>query len=59
VKRLAANPVLLLVGAIVVIDLACQEPITTVLRRNRAEAALGIAWLALHISKAPERTPFL
>jgi hypothetical protein len=56
VKRLACNPVLLMVGAVVLIDLACEEAITTVLRRNRAEAALGIAWLALHVSKAPERT---
>lgn len=49
--RLRANPVLLLVGAVVVIDLACEEPITAVLRRNRAEAAIGIAWLVAHVMK--------
>jgi hypothetical protein len=48
-------PVLALVGSIVAIDvvakLAGQDTITDVLRRNRAETFIGIAWLAVHVSK--------
>ena len=49
IRRL--NPVLALVGAVVLIDVVCHEPITAVLRRNRAEAFIGIAWLAVHVAK--------
>jgi hypothetical protein len=44
------NPMLALIGAIVIIDAIFPETITTVLRRNRAEAYIGITWLALHVS---------
>jgi hypothetical protein len=45
------NPILALVGAIVVIDVVSPVTITAVLRRNRAEAYIGLAWLAVHIGK--------
>lgn len=43
--------VLLLAGAVVVIDIVCPETITKVLRRNRGEALIGVLWLAVHIMK--------
>lgn len=46
---------LALVGSVVAIDivakLAGQDTITSILRRNRAEAFIGIVWLAVHVSK--------
>lgn len=45
------HPILALVGAVVLIDLFCDQSITSVLRRNRGEAFIGLAWLAVHILK--------
>lgn len=46
---------LTLVGAVVGIDIAAkltgQATITDILRRNRAEAYIGLVWLLVHISK--------
>jgi len=46
---------LALVGAVVAIDVAAklarQDTITAILRRNRAEAFIGIAWLTVHVAK--------
>lgn len=46
---------LALVGAVVAIDVAAklthQDTITAVLRRNRAEAFIGVLWLAVHVAK--------
>lgn len=50
-RWLRPNPILALVGAVVVIDTIAPETITKVLRRNRAEAYIGILWLAVHVSK--------
>lgn len=48
-------PVLALVGAVVVIDVAAKlfdaPTISAVLRRNKAEALIGIAWLTVHVMK--------
>lgn len=48
-------PVLALVGAVVAIDVAAKvvggDTITAVLRRNRVEALIGVAWLTLHIMR--------
>lgn len=48
-------PVLAMVGAIVTIDvvakLAGTPTITDCLRKNRAEALIGVTWLVVHISK--------
>ena len=47
--------VLALVGAIVGIDvvakLAKQDTITAILRRNKAEALIGVLWLTVHVCK--------
>lgn len=43
------NPVLALVGAVVVIDAVAPTTITAVLRKHKTEAALGLLWLAVHI----------
>jgi hypothetical protein len=52
-------PVLALVGAVVAIDvtakLAGADTITAVLRRNRAEALIGCAWLVVHITRGGRR----
>lgn len=52
-------PVLALVGAVVAIDVAAKlsggDTITAVLRRNRAEAFIGIAWLAVHVARRDGR----
>lgn len=46
---------LALVGAVVGIDIAAkltgQDTITRILRRNRAEAYIGIVWLIVHVCK--------
>lgn len=46
-------PVLLLIGAIVGIDIGAKllgkDTITAVLRRNKAEAGVGLVWLAIHV----------
>jgi hypothetical protein len=46
---------LALVGSVVVIDVAAKlaghDTITRILRRNRAEAAIGVLWLAVHVLK--------
>lgn len=46
---------LALVGAIVGIDVAAkltgQDTITGILRRNRAEALIGVLWLTVHVLK--------
>lgn len=46
---------LALVGAVVGIDVVAkltrQDTITRILRRNRAEAYIGILWLIVHVSK--------
>lgn len=49
--RTRVNPVLALVGAVVLIDVFAHETITKVLRRNRAEAFIGITWLVVHVAK--------
>jgi len=50
---------LALVGSVVAIDVAAKvaggDTITAVLRRNRAEAFIGIAWLAVHVAKRDAR----
>lgn len=50
---------LALVGAVVTIDVVAKltgrDTITTILRRNRDEAVIGLAWLTVHIWKK-ERT---
>ena len=47
--------VLVLAGAVVAIDLVAKatghDTITAVLRRNRGEAMIGVAWLAVHVGK--------
>lgn len=44
---------LVLVGAIAAIDIAAklagEKTITQVLRDNKAEAAIGMLWLAVHV----------
>lgn len=44
---------LALVGAVVTIDIAAKltkhDTITAILRRNRAEALIGVTWLTVHI----------
>lgn len=51
--------VLLLVGSVVAIDLgaklAGRDTITAELRRNRAEALIGVLWLAVHVMKEEKR----
>ena len=51
-------PVLALVGAIVAIDVVAKltgsDTITTVLRRNRAETLIGVAWLIVHVTRRTE-----
>jgi hypothetical protein len=46
---------LALVGAVVAIDVAAKltggDTITAVLRRNRAEALIGVLWLVVHVCK--------
>lgn len=46
---------LALVGAVVTIDVVAKlydgDNITAILRRNRLEAFIGVAWLAVHIAK--------
>lgn len=47
--------VLAMVGAVVAIDVIAKvcrrDTITAVLRRNRGEALVGVAWLTVHIAK--------
>lgn len=50
-KRIAVNPVLLLAGAVVIIDLVCEEAITTVFRRNRGELVPAGIWFIVHVWK--------
>lgn len=45
------HPVLALVGAVVLIDLCCHTSLTSVLRKNRLETYLVLAWLVVHIAK--------
>jgi hypothetical protein len=51
-------PVLALVGAVVAIDvvakLAGGDTITAVLRRNRLEALIGVAWLTVHVMRGDD-----
>lgn len=47
---------LALVGAVVAIDIVAKtvgdRTITQVLRENRGEAAIGLAWLIVHVYKS-------
>lgn len=51
---------LALVGAVVTIDVVAKltgkDTVTTILRRNRGEAIIGLAWLTVHVLKK-ERHP--
>lgn len=48
------NPVLALVGAVVIIDALCERSITSVLRRNRGETLAAGLWLFVHLAKDEE-----
>lgn len=49
------NPILALVGSVVVIDAVSPKTISEVLRQHKVETALGLLWLAVHLfwSEAP------
>lgn len=42
---------LALVGAVVIIDMICEETLTRVLKRNRGEALVALAWFFVHLMK--------
>lgn len=53
--RLRAQPVLLLAGAVVVIDAVCDRSITSVFRRNRGETLAAGLWFLIHVMKEETR----